>query len=293
MPFDFATFQRMLLASNASFSNWKTSSFGPLTDRLKAIGPALGPPHQAEIQLLYGTIPAAKQTQYVNAANYLKQCLPGLADAIPWKPHMHYRSFRVLFADHAGIARYPMRLYHVHELTWKSSNGDVSSLRNVGTRESVTHRTNPAGPPFNAVLNGGIPMHFTQGATSANGSQTCSNFDDHSVGNPTLLVRHPVGEGSVIADQVYQYTTDGVSWFPIPDTEFELEKGVRRSGNKFVFFFRKQNSGNNKTKFHFEVEYPIGAQLPLPQGNRIPVFPAGFAEAADIRNFASRIVKLG
>jgi hypothetical protein len=250
MPFVFATFQQHLRAANPNYSRIINSSFSQLENYLN--GRTLGPADFPRIQALYGAIPRDKQQKYSAAANYLKANVAGLADAIPSRPRMHYREFRVMFSPHGGIAKYPLRLYHVHELRWSSSNGEVSSLNTVGTRENVAHRTNPAGPPFDPAINGGIPMQFTQGATTNSGANTCSNYDDHSIGNPTLLVSRPLAAGSVIADQVYEYTTNGTNWYPIPETQFELEKGIRQSRGQMVFFFRKQNGVGNPNKFHFD-----------------------------------------
>ena len=95
----------------------------------------------------------------------------------------------------------------------------------------------------------------------------------------------------MISDQVYEYTTDGIRWLPIPGARYEIEKGVRNSGGGKVFFFRKQTVSPTKHPFHFEVEYPIG---PPPQSkiDKIPVYPAGFIPTANLQDYASRIVSL-
>jgi hypothetical protein len=195
--------------------------------------------------------------------------------------------------NHAGNPNYVLRFYHVHELTWASSNGHAPSLTNVGTRERVTWRTSPAGPPFDATMHGGIPMTFTQGATTNAGANACSNFDDHSIGNPDLVVRRPLAAGSVIADQVYEYTADGTNWYPIPQAYFELERGVRQRSGQWVMYFCKRNAAGNPHRFHFEVEYPLGPLPPPPPGGRLPVVPEGFATAGNIRDYASRVISLG
>lgn len=292
MPFNIATFHQHLTTANSHLSRFKESSLSPLENLLRTLGAAVGPLTLAQIQPLWAAIPYAKQQKYANAAAYLRQFIPALADAIPVSPIMEYIEFKVSRMPLGEEPQYPMRFYHVHRLTWQSSNGNMASLANVGTRERVTHRLNPAGPPFDATINAGIPMTFTQGATTNAGANFGSNFDDHSVGNPSLTLRRPLTHGSVIADQDYEYTTDGVTWHSIPGAQYEIEKGVRAHGGQAVFFFRKQNATPHTAPFHFEVEYPIGPALPVP-GNRIPVIPAGFASSDDIYRHASRVIRLG
>jgi hypothetical protein len=292
MPFNIVTFQQHLSAANANISRFRESSMAPLENLLRALGAAVGPLALAQIQPLWAAVPYAKQQKYAAAAAYLKVWVPGLVDAIPVAPRMEFIEFRVFTMPHGGQTNYPMRFYHVHNLSWQSSNGNMASLANVGTRERVTHRTNPAGPPFDPVINAGIPMTFTQGAHTNSGANFGGNRDDHSVGNPALILRRPIAVGSVIADQVYEYTTDGTTWHPIPEAQYEIEKGVRTFGGQNVFFFRKQSAPPHANRFHFEVEYTIGPPLPVP-GNRIPVIPAGFAALDDINNHASRVIRLG
>lgn len=293
MPFNIATFRQYRSTANPNFSRFKTSSLAPLEAALAALpaGP-IGPAAAAQIQALWAAVPHAKQTRYAGAAGYLRQFIPTLANAIPASPSMHYIEFKVLQADLHGNPHFPLRLYHVHQFRWQSSNGNMGSLATVGTRERVTHRTNPAAAPFDAVVNGGIPMTFTQGATTNTGANTGRNGDDHSVGNPSLILARPLTVGSVIADQVYEYTTDGATWHPIAGADYEIEKGVRMSGGNLVFYFRKQSAPPFANRFHFEVEYPIDPTLPVATG-RIPVVPAGFTTAAEIRNYASRVIQLG
>jgi hypothetical protein len=292
MPFNIATFRQYLHTANPTYSRLTSSSIQPLENRLAILGATVGPAVLNQIQPLWAVVPYDKQQKYAAPIGYLKQFVPTLADAIPALPRMAYMEFKVMFMTIGGNARYPARFYHVHRLTWQSSNGRMASLAQVGTRERVTHRTNPAGPPFDALINANIPMAFTQGALTNAGAQGGSNYDDHSTGNPALIVRRPLGVGSVIADQIYEYTADGATWHPIPGAQYEIEKGVRMAGGQHVFFFRKQSAPPHANVFHFEVEYPIGPAHPVP-GNRIPVVPAGFAAPAQINTYASRIIRLG
>lgn len=294
MPFSINIFRQRLYLANPDYSHYKDSSLAPLENQLAALAGAVGPATLAQIQPLWTVVPYAKQQRYAGAIGYLKQFVPTLVDAIPVSPRMEYREFKVLLNPRlfGGIPNYPMRFYHVHRLVWQSSNGHMASLANVGTRERVTHRTNPAGPPFDAVINASIPMAFTQGATTNAGAQSGENYDDHSTGNPSLIVRRPLAIGSVIADQDYEYTTDGVAWHPIPGARYEIEKGIRMHAGQFVFFFRKQSAPPHANLFHFEVEYPIGPSHPVP-GNRIDVIPPGFLPLANIYTYASRVIRLG
>jgi hypothetical protein len=292
MPFDYATFQTHLNTADPHRSRFKTSSFADLEGLLRRGSPWTT---QQQIQAAYAAIPHDKQVKYVNACNYLKVNFPGLVDAIPVKPKMHYRRFAVLRIPNPGNPDHILRFYHVHELTWASSNGDAASLATVGTRERVTWRTLPTLPPFvGPAMQGVIPQTFTQGATTNAGADACRNPDDHSIGNPDLIVQRPPAAGSAIADQVYEYTTDGANWQPIPGAIFELERGVRQRSGRWVMYFRKQNGAGNRRRFHFEVEYPLAAAAPpAPPFAPIPVGSSGFATADIVQNYASRVVSLG
>jgi hypothetical protein len=292
MPFQIATFRQYISTANDHYSRFKTSSLAPLETFLAGWNGVVTPAATAQIQALWGAMPPAKQQRYAGAMSYLRQFVTGILDATPVSPTMSFDEFRVMLVPFDGHLQFPMRYYHKHSLTWQSSNGTLASLANVGTRERVTHRTNPAGPPFHAGVNANIPQQFTQGATTPTGAQSGRNGDDHSVGNPAVILRYPLAVGSVIADQVYEYTGDMVNWHPIPGAEYEIEKGVRMRGTDLVFFFRKQSAPPHANRFHFEVEYTIGPQ-PNTAVQRVPVIPASFATQADINNYASTVVRLG
>jgi hypothetical protein len=293
MPnFDISIFSYLLRTANPSYSHHKESSLSPLENYLRTLGPVISPANIDTIQRLWAFVPREKQLKYITAGAYMRQFVPHLVDAIPVSPKMEYKQFKVWLLDMPGILQYPMRFYHVHKLTWQSSNGYMASLFNVGTRERVTHRTSPAGPPFNALVNVDMPMSFTQGATTNNGADTGYNFDDHSIGNPSIIVGRPLTTGSVIADQIYEYTTDGINWHTIYGTSFVIEKGVRMQGGQHVFFFRKQNVPPAQS-FHFEIEYPIGVAPAVAANKKIPKWTPAHANEANIRNYANRIIKLG
>jgi hypothetical protein len=286
MPFSIATFRQHLTAANSRFSRIKTSSMAPLDNQLAILGAGVNAGSLAQLQPLWGAVPYAKQQKYVAAGNYLKQFVPTLVDAIPVQPKMAFIELRVLPGNIDGVANYPARIYHVHELTWKSSNGNMQSLTNVGTREKVDFRSNPTSPPFDPIVNSGLQMSYTQGATTNAGANIGSCKDDHSIANPSILTRRPLSVGSLVADQVYEYTTDGITWHPIPGSQYEIEKGVRNSRNGHVFVFRKQGVGSDN--FHFEVEYTIG---PKPNyAKKVPVIAAAYVPVQSLRQFASRVV---
>jgi hypothetical protein len=261
----------------------------PLDNQLGILGVAVNAGSLAQVQPLWGAVPHTKQLKYVAAGNYLKQFVPGLVDAIPVEPKMAFIELRVLPGNIDGVANYPARIYHVHELTWKSSNGNMQSLLNVGTREKVDFRSNPTAPPFDPIINAGLVMSYTQGATTNAGANIGSCKDDHSIANPSLLTRRPLSVGSLIADQVYEYTTDGINWLPIPGSQYVIEKGVRITSAGHVFVFRKQGVGTDH--FHFEVEYKIG---PKPNyAKKVPVIAAAYVPLQNIRQFAHRVVAAG
>jgi len=288
MPFNITTFKQYLTTANPKYSKHKDSSVVPLERHLSTLV-AVGPAQLAGIQALWGAIPQLKQRKYAGAGAYLKQFVPALVDAIPCKPKMEFNDYRVLKSDFAGNNDYPLRYYHKHILTWQSSNGNMADLQNVGTRENVTHRTNPAATPFHPVFCGRIPMQFTQGATTNAGANSGSNGDDHSIGNPALILRRPIATGSVVIDQVYEYTTDGVTWLPIPGATYQIEKGVRVRGGNNVFYFSKQSVGNISNDFHFEIEYAIGPVVNT-TATSIPVVPFSFCSIANLSDYTSRVV---
>lgn len=285
MPFDIAQFRTHLKTANSRYARIVSSSFSRLESRLATIGKTLSQANIAEIQQIWAFLPYESQQKYKTAGDYLKQTLPGLVDAIPVKPKMSFIDFRVATMTIAGDPNYPARFYHRHRLTYQSSNGHLRSLAKVGTRERVTHRTDPTAPPFDPSVTAGILMSFTQGATTNAGAEIGFCDDDHSIPNPAILTQTPLAVGVLIADQIYEYTTDGLTWLPIPNSGYELTKGVRMSGGAFVFYFRKRGVGGDS--FHFEVEYPIGPK-PVHAG-KIGVPSPGFQPIADINTYGRRL----
>lgn len=295
MTFSMQVFMQKVKQCNPTFKRFaRTSDLDPVID---ALGGEVGqkfylPSHNPKINKATHALPTAAANKYRDALLYMAKELKADAGPVPCSQRMEFVEFGVMFANYPGHQNYPARYYHKHKLHWKSSNGDMSALTKVGTRESVVHRTSPSGPPFDPVMNASHAMSFTQGATTNSGSNSGLCWDDHSIGNPSLILARPLVVASVIADQDYQYTTDGVNWHSIPDAQYELEKGVRMSGGKLVFFFRKQSAPPHTNRFHFEVEYPIGQKFAV-SGNKIPVPAAAFVPKADINAYASKVVKLG
>jgi hypothetical protein len=289
MPFNIAVFREHLSNANSHYARFWQSSVTPLETLLARLGATVGTLTLNQIQPLWATVPHGKQLKYAAASAYLKTFVPALVDAIPTSPTMQYVEFRVLRGNFGAEPNFPARYYHVHRLRWQSSNGNLASLANVQTRERVVHRTSPTAPPFNSVFNAGIPIQFTSGGGAADSG---SNTDDHSVGNPCWSIARPIGTGSLIADQTYEYSTDhGATWQPIPGATYQLEKGVRRLGDGgHVFYFIKRSGPGATHRFHFEVEYRIVA-APAPM-TRIPVHAAAFMPIEDISRHG-RLIRRG
>lgn len=212
----------------------------------------------------------------------------GIVDAIPVNLKMKFDEYKVASLPLGATSNYPWRYFHVHEVTWQSSNGDLNSLRGLATREKVDHRSDPWLPPFDQVVCGTIPRNFAQPTNPSFTAHFGSNKDDHSIGNPAIILADPRAPGSVIADQVYEYSADGVTWAPIPGAAYELEKGARASGGNLVFYFRKVSAPTNPNAYHFEVEYSIGTKVPAPSG----FMQLKVGTPANIVDYASRVVSL-
>jgi len=287
MPFNLDTFQNHLTTANASYSSRKESSLAPLERHLSYFKVA----QPAQIQELWGVVPHAKQVKYINAGNYLKTLVPGLVDATPCKPIMKFNEFHIGKTTFKGDSNYIARYSHFHSLSYSSSNGSLNSLSTVGTRESIVHRNAPNSAPFHPTVCGGILANFTAGANTNTGGQIGECTDEHSIGNPQLILRRPIAPGSIIADQVYQYTADGTTWHNIPGATYEIEKGVRMSSGNLVFYFRKQSTNDLLSRrlanrFHFEVEYAIGPAIP----NSLTGIPRPPTTIASLSDYTSRVV---
>lgn len=271
--FDIETFKAKIKKANFFYS--KESSLAPIVAKLQNVGRTISPTLAAEVQELVFFVPFDKQQKYADAIAYLKPF--GIsAGARPVDPSMHLESFRVApyvyqasgpngstvnsdtVSGHAPVHSF----HHVFDLKWKSSNGHMKSLAKVGTREHVRFRTRPGGSPFTMHI-ADTPQEFFHG----DGTTADSGFgrDDHMTKPPSLIVERPYKVGSLVAEQWYQYSTDGnKTWKNIEGAAYLLTKGVRLSTHgKWVFYFIKQNWAEHNAKpFHFEVEYPLHEPMP-------------------------------
>jgi hypothetical protein len=160
----------------------------------------------------------------------------------------------------------PMRFLHEHRLSWESTDGKMSSLKGVLTREWVKFRTPTQDPPFSVAAD--PDQEFYMGEADASIGE---GIDDHSVRWAALICQFPLTEGSLIGEQWYQYKMPGEDWLEVPGSAFLLEKTVKQQGSNWVLIFKKTNwEEYNPTPYYFEVRYLIGRQ-PLSQPIPIPV----------------------
>ena len=261
MTFDYERFRRELREVNEEYRQELGEEFVRLEKKLDGLGSRVGPTYFNGIEALYALVPNKQKMEkkYGKAIEYLRRYVPGMASAIPFNLTMKYIEFKVLYLDLVqGMDPYAYRFYHVHEVRWESSTGNLSDLAKVATREHVTYRSDPAAGPFDSDVQGKVPREFTQPRSLNYNAHHGKNIDDHSIVNPALSLKRPTKVCSLIADQVYEYTTDGKSWYPIYGGEYEVEKGIRWRGSKKVFYFRKQGKPPHLNRYHFEVEYDIG-----------------------------------
>jgi hypothetical protein len=256
-------FRRLIEQVNPQLSRFKESALELLlaiTDAMR-MGQPFNPAAKDRIQEMVYFVPYDKQQKYKKALEYLRDSAKISLGGRPASPGMEFEKLQVgefaYVANGQTVHMNPGSFHHVFRFTWKSSNGNLESLRGVGTRESVTFRTSPAAPPFNYVQ-ASIPMTFNQGSTDGGQWGGCS--DDHSTKHPRLVCASPRVAGELVAEQWYQYTTDrGATWKNIPEAAYLIIKGVRPRGGEMVYFFKKTNwEQHNRKQFHFEVEYKIG-----------------------------------
>ena len=302
MPFVMQQFMTLVKQCNPSFKRFtRQSDLDPLID---ALGGESGqtfytPTHRARINDVVHVLASDKANKYRVALLYLAQELGVDPGPIPCRPKMSLREFGTHMGEYEGINSVgatkrielnPRSFNHAFKFTWESTNGDLQALRNVGTRENVKWRSDPGGTPFNYVQ-GKTPMQFTQGATTNNGANSGYCVDDHSTILPALICLDPRVTGSIVAEQLYEYTCDGRTWKPIPGAAYLLEKGVRTGGpTGHLYYFMKTNwAPHNTTPYHFEVEYtvdPAPAYMPKPG---TPV-AKGLTTKADISDYAHRVI---
>ena len=303
--YNFDEFMRRVKQCNPNFKRFMPkSNLDPLTAVLNKNGMkwSFNPMNADDVRKAVHGLKTEALVKYRQALLYLAQELNIDPGAIPVKPKMKYTGFKsgvggVTGKNSMGQTQrsnlIPSAFAHIHVLTWESSNGDMQALQTVGTREHVKHRTHPGSPPFNQIQ-GNVQLETFQGATTNSGGSQGACTDEHSMYNPWVICRFPRVTGSVVAEQWYQYTCDGVKWNNIPGAAFLIEKGVRAGGpTGHLMFFKKSNwLPHNTTPFHFEVEYPV-AQPPafLPQVHT-DVTKGAYMDD-EITNHAYRVVSTG
>jgi hypothetical protein len=289
-------FRRLIEQANPNLSRFKESALEPLltiTDRM-TMGQSFNPTVKDQIQELVFFVPYDKQQKYKKALEYLRDQAKIVIGGRPCHPGMEFEKLGVgVFIYAAGgqnVTLNPGSFHHLFKFTWKSSNGNMESLRSVGTREFVTFRTSPAAPPFNYVQ-ASIPMTFNQG--TPDGGQFGNCTDDHSTKHPRLVCAYPRVAGELVAEQWYQYTNDrGLTWKNIPEAAYLIIKGVRPGKGGMVYFFKKTNwTPHNNKAFNFEVEYEIGAPPnPMPPNGIKLSMQTG--NDANLKQYALRVISM-
>jgi hypothetical protein len=257
-------FRTEVASVNKHLGRFTKSSLEPL---LTELGPAAtllpGPQKLSRIQELVFHIPADKQLKYQAALNVLK--LAGVAVCgRPCQPKMEFVRFESGPFPYVGVNESgkdfmvmldPGDMHHIFDFKYKSTTGDLNSLRTVGTREHVKFRTSQRSAPFNDFMPTDMEFHWGESASGNSGY----GRDDHSIKPPALVCRFPWVAGEVVAEQWYQYSVDNrATWHNIPGAAYLITKGVRQSGGNWVFYFRKSNwDPHNTVRSCFEAEYPM------------------------------------
>lgn len=248
-----------------------SSSLDPLISELgKAPKLTADSAKMARLQELIFFIPADRQQKYQAALDLLAPSGLRICGR-PCDPTMHFVRFDLensymYKGDNGGagelVTLTPGGYHHVFDFKWKSSTGSMESLKKVGTREFVKFRTSQQVPPFTDRMPSDMQFYWGDSPSANSGS----GRDDHSIKPPRFVCQYPWVAGENVAEQWYQYSIDGMqTWQNIPGAAYLITKGVRKSGNNWVFYFRKSNWAPHNTKrYNFEVEYLMGAALPFP-----------------------------
>ncbi|MBL8004775.1 MAG: hypothetical protein JNL36_06740 [Candidatus Kapabacteria bacterium] len=303
--FDINLFNGHISRVNSHLSRFKESSLSLLFQELSGFNGFPTPEKKKAIQNAIFFIPFDKQLKYKQALDYLATELGVKICGCPVKPTMQLQrtgtsEYSYPAIDNEGrnnlstlvMGFTPVQsFHHVMEFRWKSSTGNMNSLKNVGTREHIKYRIPPNSSPFNDFMSD-VPMEFVYG-NSGDGAHTGFGRDDHSTKPPNLICRWPLESGEVVAEQWYQFTVDNQTTFEnIPSAAYLITKGVRKSGNDWVFFFKKQNwEPHNMVKFKFEVEYLLFEPNPRPkQGIKLP--KSGQIENRPLHEYAHKIISV-
>lgn len=305
--FDLTEFNSKVAKVNKHLSRFLQSSLEPLQRDLARLNGAPTALQRAAIQEHVFCIPYDRQLKYYDALSYLATQTGVVICGRPADPVMALAYFRaneylyvgqdeqggdVLSSEFPGAI--PVKsFHHVFDLTYKSSTGNMQSLKDVGTREHVKFRTVPGAAPFNDSM-ADTPMEFFHGV-STSGADSGVGRDDHFTKPPSLVCREPWSTGELVADQWYQYTIDGgKTWANIPGAAYNLIKGVRLNTRKqWVFYFIKQNwAPHNRKDFRFEVEYLLHSPVPPPKvGAKLGKADSGTG-TANLHDHASRVVRM-
>ncbi|MFO1448177.1 MAG: hypothetical protein U1F61_08485 [Opitutaceae bacterium] len=252
---------------NQTLGRFTSSSLDPL---FKELGnqPTLTPNavQSERIQEAIFALPFDRQQKYQGALAVLKDA-GFFIGGRPCDPTMNFVRFDMgefpyVGLDHARqpklVILKPGSLHHVFDFRWKSTTGNLQSLAKVWTREFVKFRTAQTSPPFNDAMPTDLQFYWGESNSASSGF----GRDDHSIKPPKLVCRFPWVAGENVAEQWYQYSLNGQVWHNIPGAAYLLTKGVRQSGGKWVFYFRKSNWAPHNTKaYRFEAEYPLDPPL--------------------------------
>jgi len=308
MAFDMTTFDALIRLDNPKFKRiTKTSHLDPIINELKG-KTFISPMMKVKLDRLVAFLPADRQRTYARALAYLTKEGGVVVGAIPTKPVMRFTQFAYQIGAYTGRnaagqtkpvmldpgtpgSPGPRGFVHRHVITWESSNGDISSLSKVRTREYVKFLADTQAEPFNAIQDPDrefyAPGNF--GTVGAN-----SGTDDHSTKLPALICCNPRKPGTLKAEQWYQYSIDGgKTWPPIEGAAYLIEKTVKKDGNDWVFIFKKTNWPlHNPKPFHFEVHYTVGpAPEYLPAKDTDVVNGGDYKD--DIKKWARKVVSTG
>lgn len=302
--FDINLFNGHISKVNSHFSKHRESSLTTLIQELAGFHGFPTPEKKKAIQNAIYTIPYEKQLKYKQALDYLATEVGVKICGCPVKPTMQLQRtgtspFSYSAIDDEGKPNLSTQIkgfipltsfHHVMEFRWKSSTGNMNSLKNVGIREHVKFRVPPDSSPFNEHMAG--VMEFHHGASSE-GANIGFGRDDHFTKPPSLICRYPWEAGEVVLEQWYQFTVDKQTTFEnIPGAAYLITKGVRKSDNDWVFFFKKQNwEPHNMVKFKFEVEYLLMPPYPRPKpGSKLN--RPGQIEDRPLHEYAHKIISL-
>ncbi|MBE7158058.1 MAG: hypothetical protein INR62_06425 [Rhodospirillales bacterium] len=274
MRFELNTLMQSIHKDNPTFKRFaRTSDMDPL---LKLLGPynvitILKPDFQKQIQRAVAALPPGCRQKYQSSLRYVANTFGVKNSAMPVRPKIAFVKFGYKTGGYVGYNKAgksdfvmldgtkgragQLGFIHRHKVTWSSSDGNLASLGSVLSREHVKFLTDTQAPPFNKCADPDREFYQPQSGSQA----TEGGSDDHSTSLPMLICAYPRVPGRIVAEQWYQYSTDGGrTWTNIDEAAYLLEKSVRQEGNRWIFTFKKTNwAPHNNNPFHFEVDYLI------------------------------------